>query len=179
MLHDRVFFPAYLAAIARGADLAALAPQLEQALDQRRASGNRFGEVHVLTLMAWQQLRLGDNKQAAVMLATETGYMHIVGYIPDLRPLLAEIEQRPASMAQHSLTQDDAIRLTDQEQRVLTLLAADLTYSQIADALTISINTVRAHVRNLYRKLPANRRMQAIETARQRGLLDRHESVRN
>lgn len=44
---------------------------------------------------------------------------------------------------------------------------------QIADALTISINTVREHIRNLYRKLSVHRRVQAIETAKQHGLLDR------
>lgn len=183
MRHDRVVLPFYLAAIAHGVDLAALTLGLEKVLAQRRQSGNRFGEVHVLTLMAWQQLRLGEHAQAnatlaqAARLAAETGYTRIVRYIPDLRPLLAAIEHQAASTSQQPLPQGDAIQLTDQEARVLARLAADRTYAQIADELTISINTVREHIRNLYRKLSVHRRVQAVEAAKQRGLLDRRESV--
>jgi LuxR family maltose regulon positive regulatory protein len=61
--------------------------------------------------------------------------------------------------------------LTAQEQAVLTLLAEDLTYEQIAQALTISINTVRTHVKNIYRKLAVRRRDQAIQRAQVLGLV--------
>ncbi|MBK8048825.1 MAG: helix-turn-helix transcriptional regulator [Anaerolineales bacterium] len=52
--------------------------------------------------------------------------------------------------------------LTAQEKNVLRLLAADYTYAQIAEELIISLNTVRAHVTSIYRKLAVHRRDQAI-----------------
>jgi LuxR family maltose regulon positive regulatory protein len=46
-----------------------------------------------------------------------------------------------------------------------------LTAGEIAENLTISINTVKAHMRAIYRKLGAGRRRQAVAAARHMGLL--------
>lgn len=56
--------------------------------------------------------------------------------------------------------------LSAQEQRVLGLLVAGQSNPEIAQALTISINTVKGHVKNLYRKLDVANRVQAAEVAR-------------
>ena len=56
--------------------------------------------------------------------------------------------------------------LSAQEQRVLTLLAAGRTNPQIASDLVISLNTVKGHLKNLYRKLDVTNRVTALETAR-------------
>ncbi|GHO70410.1 hypothetical protein KSC_093020 [Ktedonobacter sp. SOSP1-52] len=56
--------------------------------------------------------------------------------------------------------------LSTQEQRVLTLLVAGRSNPEIADILVISVNTVKGHVKNLYRKLGVNNRMQASAVAR-------------
>ena len=63
--------------------------------------------------------------------------------------------------------------LTDREQAVLALLAGELTYGQIAEALVISINTVRTHVRRIYKELGVHRRDQAVQRAQELGLLPR------
>lgn len=60
---------------------------------------------------------------------------------------------------------------TAAELRVLALLATDLTVRQIADRLYLSVKTVGAHRRRLYRKLGAASREHAVEIARQRGLI--------
>ncbi|RME98780.1 MAG: LuxR family transcriptional regulator [Bacteroidetes bacterium] len=50
------------------------------------------------------------------------------------------------------------MRLTAQEQRLCEQLTTGKSYQEIADALFISINTVRYHVKNLYLKLEVNSR---------------------
>lgn len=48
--------------------------------------------------------------------------------------------------------------LTRREEDVLRLLVEGRTAPQIAEELVVSPNTVKTHVRNLYRKLGINRR---------------------
>ncbi len=62
--------------------------------------------------------------------------------------------------------------LSRREREVLSLIAAGADRQEIADELTISIATVRTHVRNLLRKLNARNRAHAIALAMQRGLID-------
>ncbi len=56
--------------------------------------------------------------------------------------------------------------LSPQEQRVLRLLVAGQTNAEIAEALVVSINTVKDHVGHLYSKLGVHNRLQASEMAR-------------
>jgi LuxR family maltose regulon positive regulatory protein len=51
--------------------------------------------------------------------------------------------------------------LSPQEQRVLRLLADGRSNPEIAEHLIVSINTVKAHLKNIYRKLGVTNRMQA------------------
>jgi DNA-binding CsgD family transcriptional regulator len=60
--------------------------------------------------------------------------------------------------------------LTPAEQRVLQYLPTR-TYAEIADALYISPNTVKTHLRSIYRKLGAMSRSQAMERALELRLL--------
>lgn len=56
--------------------------------------------------------------------------------------------------------------LSMQEKRVLELLAAGRTNPEIAQELVVSVNTVKDHVKHLYRKLGVSNRLQASEAAR-------------
>ncbi|GIV82061.1 MAG: LuxR family transcriptional regulator [Anaerolineae bacterium] len=60
--------------------------------------------------------------------------------------------------------------LSPQEQRVLRLLADGLSNAEIAQALVVSPNTVKTHLRNLYGKLGVSDRRAARAAARQLGL---------
>jgi DNA-binding NarL/FixJ family response regulator len=57
-------------------------------------------------------------------------------------------------------------RLTDRERAVLQALAEGQQYKEIADALGISINTVRNHVKHTYEKLQVNTRLDAVRKLR-------------
>jgi len=61
--------------------------------------------------------------------------------------------------------------LTERELEVLALIAEELSNQEISDRLFISINTVKTHVRNIYGKLGASRRSQAVGQAQALGLL--------
>ena len=54
---------------------------------------------------------------------------------------------------------------------MLRFLPTVLTANEIAASLGISVNTVKAHMRAIYRKLGAARRREAVVRARQQGLL--------
>ena len=61
--------------------------------------------------------------------------------------------------------------LTDRELSVLHLLPARLTYAQMANELEVSLNTVKSHIRAVYRKLRVESRQAAIDRAQQLRLL--------
>jgi LuxR family maltose regulon positive regulatory protein len=61
--------------------------------------------------------------------------------------------------------------LTPQEESVLQFLPTLMSNAEIADAMHLSVNTVKTHLKSLYRKLGAERRRDAVVSARQLELL--------
>ena len=61
--------------------------------------------------------------------------------------------------------------MSERETEVLQLIAEGLTNPEIADRLYLSLNTVKAHTRNIYGKLDVHSRTQAVARARALGLL--------
>jgi LuxR family maltose regulon positive regulatory protein len=63
------------------------------------------------------------------------------------------------------------VSLTDSELAVLRFLPSHMTNQEIAEALFLSINTVKTHLRSAYRKLGVASRRQAIARGRRLDLL--------
>ena len=61
--------------------------------------------------------------------------------------------------------------LSEREQVVLRYLPSMLSAGEIAAELFVSVNTVKTHIKSIYRKLDANRRWDAVRRARQLHLL--------
>jgi LuxR family maltose regulon positive regulatory protein len=61
--------------------------------------------------------------------------------------------------------------LSERELQVLGLLVEGQTYQEIAQALYISINTVKTHLKNIYGKLGVHNRRQAVGRAKELDLL--------
>lgn len=59
-----------------------------------------------------------------------------------------------------------AFNISQRELEVLQLMADGLSNQQIADALFISLNTVKTHTSNVFSKLDVQRRTQAIQKAK-------------
>lgn len=86
---------------------------------------------------------------------------------PDAGILRGRVEQLRAAVTRLR----GAAPLSPAEQRVLELLTTHLTEPQIAEQLFISRNTVKSHLKNLYRKLGVASRLEAVERGRATGLL--------
>jgi DNA-binding CsgD family transcriptional regulator len=60
----------------------------------------------------------------------------------------------------------DIESLSPREFEVLELISSGCSNQQIADALTVSVGTVKSHVSNIFAKLQVNNRTQAVARAR-------------
>jgi DNA-binding NarL/FixJ family response regulator len=63
------------------------------------------------------------------------------------------------------------ILLTPRQSEILILLKTGYSYQEIADAIGVSLNTVKKHVSNIYEKLEVSNRQQAIYKANAIGIL--------
>ena len=89
---------------------------------------------------------------------------------PSLAGRMLEEFRRLSKLAPVDLD-DEMVALTPREQEVLGLVATGATDKEIAEELTISLHTVKSHMRNILSKLQVNSRREAAYLAKQKGLL--------
>jgi DNA-binding CsgD family transcriptional regulator len=65
----------------------------------------------------------------------------------------------------------EQLGITPREHEILTHIAAGLSTREIAEKLFVSENTVKTHARRLFDKLDARRRTQAVQIAKEQGLI--------
>ena len=68
---------------------------------------------------------------------------------------------------------DDAAALTSRQLQILPLLAEGMPNKRIADTLGVTEGTVKQHLKDLFRRLNARNRTQAVKEARRLGLLQK------
>jgi LuxR family maltose regulon positive regulatory protein len=73
--------------------------------------------------------------------------------------------------ARAAVVPDPAVLLSDRELAVLALLPSLLTAREIAAEFTVSVNTVKSHIRSIYAKLGVSSRREAVRAAQDRGLM--------
>jgi LuxR family maltose regulon positive regulatory protein len=146
---------AALEAVARDAagEGAAAARALERALE--RAEGSRH---------AWPFLELGRRMETLLRQQIRVGTAHraLVGELLD-----AFADRAPAPRTVTPLLEP----LSEREQAVLRYLPTALSNGEIAAELFVTTNTVKTHLRSIYRKLDVARRREAVERARDLRLL--------
>jgi LuxR family maltose regulon positive regulatory protein len=143
---------------------------LERAEMLRRASRPTLGHIHVLLRLAQARIATGRVTLAATELQAAIEGLDAFSDAGRLTALAEHVKQ---------LLQDAMSRTsraveppTPAELSVLRLLATDRSQREIAEELFLSFNTVKTHSRNLYRKLGANTRSDAVRRATEVGLLE-------
>ncbi len=85
--------------------------------------------------------------------------------------LRAHLERVARSLTPTRRRVSDGIALTERELEVLQLLERGMSKRDIARTLFLSPNTIHSHTKTVYRKLGASSRSEAVQRARQTGLL--------
>lgn len=127
--------------------------------------------------------------QEAIRIAAPTGLFRVFVDEGELiRPLLQELRPRltddvliaylnrilqrlSGGVAKPERESRRDVLLSERELEVLRSLGHGLTYEEIGQQLFLSLNTVQFHVKSIYRKLLVNKRIQAIEKARELHLI--------
>jgi LuxR family maltose regulon positive regulatory protein len=144
-----------LEAIARDAlgDPVAAGPALERALDLAEADGSlMWFLMHPAPGLLRQHAHRGTAHAALL-----TG---ILDLLSGNQPAAPSARPRPALEP-----------LSGSELRVLRYLPTHLSAPEVASALSVSTSTVKTHMRNLYAKLGAHSRAEAVERGRALGML--------
>ena len=88
-----------------------------------------------------------------------TAHRSLAGELGELLdPRMTPSEDRTSAMALESLSR--------REQVVLRYLPTTLSKAEIASEMSVSVNTVKTHMKNIYRKLDVTDRAQAVRRAR-------------
>ena len=140
------------------------------ALARRGAGALELGSA----LVALAQVRhaRADRDGSAELLAEARAAVEDCPDAGSVGPSLEAAERAlraPSRAAPRTTGQRD--ELTEREIAVLRLLDGELSRREIADALYVSLDTVKTHIRGIYRKLGAGSREEAVAGARQRGLI--------
>jgi DNA-binding NarL/FixJ family response regulator len=78
-------------------------------------------------------------------------------------PMTSEIARRVvASFRQRAAKRDETARLTPREEQVLGYLSKGFANKEIAVKMSVSYETVRDHLRNIYEKLHVHSRTEAV-----------------
>jgi LuxR family maltose regulon positive regulatory protein len=172
---------------------------VERLIERAQAGGRVTRQIEMLLVLALAVKEQGDADKAmatlskALSLAEQGGHLRIfVNEGPPMAHLLYEALRREIAPdyvrrllgAFPNAEPEQAVPpiatpgpgelvepLSERELEVLQLVAIGLTNSEIASRLFLSVNTVKAHTRNIYGKLGVHNRTQAVTRARALGVL--------
>ncbi len=137
-------------------------------------------DVHIIMLTVFD-----DNKTVLeAIMAGASGYLlkkHISEKLTDAikevlnggAPMSPNIARMViASMQQKNVIPDEnKYQLTSREIQILKALAEGTGYKMIAAQLVVSLDTIRTHIKNIYRKMQVHNQLEAISRARNEGVI--------
>jgi LuxR family transcriptional regulator, maltose regulon positive regulatory protein len=146
--------------------------ELESALTARRRLPGLSPWPTLLGLLALAQVRsaLGDRAGARAVLAEARAILEPFTDDAGIFPEILESQERKLRKNNQRNGHLNG-ELTERELVVLRLLNGELSASQMGDSLYVAPNTVRTHIKSIYRKLGVSTRKEAVEEAYSRKLI--------
>jgi len=153
--------------VARARDL------LTRAAAMAELANLRTSFVLALVLLADAELGGGDRAAARAALARAQDSADDEPVTPYATRLLHQAHSRIGRTAARAARRSGMLaeELTDRELSILRLLPGSATQREIGRALFLSVNTVKAYNKSLYRRLGVASRQEAVEVARDLGLI--------
>jgi LuxR family transcriptional regulator, maltose regulon positive regulatory protein len=154
-------------------ELADAAASFARAIELARRVRRQLELAHALLLLARLERRLHNHGEARAHVREARA---VLDTCPDpgmLDELLARTERSlqlaAAPGSAHVVPAD--LELSERELAILRLLASELSQREIGAELFISLNTVKGHVRSVFRKLGVANRAEAVARGRELGLI--------
>lgn len=88
-----------------------------------------------------------------------------------VREVPVHVEVRVGGPFERNVKRLEQLGITPRELEILEAMAAGLSNRQISERLFVSENTVKTHAARLFDKLSAQRRTQAVQRAKEAGLI--------
>ncbi len=104
-------------------------------------------------------------------LLKNAGYQKIIDAIDELQKGGAPMSSSIARMVVASFKKNKKHDLSARELEVLVLLSKGKSYKMIAEELFISHDTIRTHIKNIYRKLGVKNNINAVTKAMKNGII--------
>jgi LuxR family maltose regulon positive regulatory protein len=124
-----------------------------------------------------EAIKLGEQEGLRLSFALEAAWMRpVLRSDPRLARAYGQVMTPDPASGRHPTAPGEADPvivegLSVREREVLKLLAGMLTTAEVASELYISVNTVKTHLKSIYRKLAANHRGEAVRRAKQLRLI--------
>jgi len=153
-------------ALAQLGDLAAAEREARRAEVTRR--GSQLSITHAYALLRLTEVQISRSRLAQARVSLSAAEHEIAEFTDPgwLTSLAAELTARLEEASSESAGEGEVVEAPSPgELAVLQHLASDLTQREIADQLFLSLNTVRTHIRSIYRKLGVSSREAAVARA--------------
>jgi DNA-binding NarL/FixJ family response regulator len=129
-----------------------------------------YPEIEILMLTVYHD----SHKIFNSLTAGASGYLLKHTELPEIKQAIQDLQEGGAPMSPQiarkvinyfkdpKAKEKPESNLTDREQDIVNGLVDGLSYKLIADRYDISIDTVRSHIRNIYKKLHVNSKAEVI-----------------
>jgi DNA-binding NarL/FixJ family response regulator len=133
---------------------------------------NQWPDIDIIMLTVFKD----NDKIFKSICAGATGYLLKDTPLPEVKRAVIEITNGGSymtpSIARRVMeyfapvkTENEEAALTQKEKQIIMALTEGLSYKMIGEKLLISIDTVRFHIKNIYRKLQVNSKTEVISKA--------------
>ena len=131
---------------------------------------SKFPEIEIIMLTVYHD----SHKIFDSLKAGASGYLLKHTSLPEIKESIENLLKGGAPMSpqiarkvishfnEEAPKKNEDSMLTNREQDIVNGLVDGLSYKMIADRFDISIDTVRAHIRNIYKKLHVNSKAEVI-----------------